>query len=213
MLTIPMQLPRSSDPSMSSAVLVIGRSGNVLTETVELLLAEGQSAGATNDFDNVLELFDATTLDTVVFGGMVPPDTKEALRTQLRAANPALDFIQGLAGIPGLIAAQVQATLTPAGDDLATVLYDSDERVLKLSFELPQVVRVTAFWATSLVPPEPKSTSKVIFNELLPPGSHAVPLRASVPDVASFIVVEAGAMVRPFTVGAMPRIDLLPPPT
>jgi hypothetical protein len=212
-LTIAMQSPRSSAPSTSSAVLVIGRSENVLSETVELLLADGRRAGATNDFDNVLELFDATTLNLVVFGGMVPPDTKEALRTQLREANPTLDVIQGLAGIPGLIAAQVQATLTPTGDAGATVTYDPDDRVLELSLKLRQVVRVTGFWATSLIPPEPKSTSKVIFNELLPPGSHAVPLPASIPDVASFIVVEAGAMVRPFTVGAIPRIDLLPQPS
>jgi hypothetical protein len=197
---------------MSSAVLVVGRSENVLAETVELLLADGQSAGATNDFDNVLALFDATELDTVVFGGMVPPDTKEALRARLRAANPEVEFIQGLAGIPGLIAAQIQANLTPTGDDGAAVTYDPADRMLKLSFKLPQVVRVTAFWATSLVPPEPKSTSALIFNELLQPGSHLLPLPASIPDVASFIVVDAGAMVRPFTVGAMPQIDLLPPP-
>ena len=208
-----MQSPRSSEPSISSAVLVIGRSENVLTETVELLLADGQSAGATNDFNNVLALFDATALDTVVFGGMVPPDTKEALRAQLRDASPEVEIIQGLAGIPGLIAAQVKASLTPTGDDGAAVAYDSDERVLKLSFDLPQVVRLTAFWATSLVPPEPKSTSKVVFNELLPAGRHVLPLPDSIPDVASFIVVEAGAVVRPFTVGPMPRIDLLPPPT
>jgi len=170
---------------MSSAVLVIGRSENVLTETVELLLADGRSAGATNDFNNVMELFDATTVDTVVFGGMMPPDTKEALRAQLRAANPEVDLIRCSS-----VAGRRQRRLDLCRDQPG----DTGEAL-----------------ATSLVPPEPSGTSKVIFNELLQPGSHVLLLPASIPDVASYIVVDAGTVVRPFTVGAMPRIELLPP--
>ncbi|MDQ2873446.1 MAG: hypothetical protein M3Y33_00865 [Actinomycetota bacterium] len=192
---------------------MIGRSENVLTGTVDILLADGQTAGATNDFDNVLALFDATSLNLVVFGGMVPPDTKEDLRARLRAANPDIGFVQGLAGIPGLIAAQVEAALAPTGDDTRSVTYDAGARVLKLSLQSPQAIRVTGFWATSLVPPEPASTSEVIFSERLQPGSHAVPLPASFPTVASFVVVHTGAMVHPFTVGPMPRMNILPPPT
>jgi hypothetical protein len=193
-------------------VVVIGRSENVLTETVTLLRAGGLRAGATNDFDSVLALFEPRSLNAVVFGGMVPPDTKEALRTQLRTANPEIDFVQGLAGIPGLIAAQIEAALAPAREGAASVTYTAGERTLRISLGSPQAVRVTGFWATILVPPEPESTSEVIFDEVLRAGIHTMPLPASFPSVASFIVVRVGIDTHVSTVGPMPRLELLAPP-
>jgi hypothetical protein len=216
MLTIPIQTADETDappPARRASVLVIGRSENVLSETVQILRANGQAAGATNDFQNVISLFEPTAVSAVVFGGMVPPDTKESLRAQLRAANARLEFIQGLAGIPGLIAAQVEAALAPALDDAATAGYDPVKRVIELTLDSPQRVRLVGFWGTSFVPPEPASTSEEIFNEELTAGRHSLPLPESFPNVGSFIVVRAGGLVQPFTVGPMPRIDLLPPPT
>src|SRR5580693_5194811 len=107
MLTLPIEADPQGRPE--SRVLVIGRSENVLSEAVQILRGQGQAAGASNDFAGVMNLFDMTAVDIVVFGGMVPPDTKELLRQQISGRNPAMTFIQGLAGIAGLIAAQVQA--------------------------------------------------------------------------------------------------------
>jgi hypothetical protein len=216
MLTIPIQTadgPDAPPPAPRAAVLVIGRSENVLSETVQILRDNGQSAGATNDFQNVLTLFEPTAVSAVVFGGMVPPDMKESLRAQLRAANAKIEFIQGLAGIPGLIAAQVEAALVPALDDAGTAGYDPARRVIELTLDSPQRVRLVGFWGTSFVPPEPASTFEEIFNEPLSSGRHVLPLPEWFPDVGSFVVVRAGSLVQVFTVGPMPRIDLLPPPT
>lgn len=93
-LTIPMQPadPSGSQKSASTAsVLVIGRSEKVLKETVELIQNNGRAAGATNDFDNVLTQFDIASLNIVVFGGMVPPETKEAL-----SSRPVLEAEAGV---------------------------------------------------------------------------------------------------------------------
>ena len=215
MLTIPLTVPDPSRPPASNTqtrVLVIGRSENVLIETVDILVANGLTAGATNDFDNVLTLFDATSLTLVVFGGMVPPDVKENLRTRLRTANPELGFVQGLAGIPGLVAAQVQAAVASGKANGISVSYDGDNRVLTLSLRESQPIQVVGFWATALTPPEPKSATEVLFDQVLPAGNHSVPLSPSFPTVASFIAVHAGADVDTFTVGPMPRMDILPPP-
>jgi hypothetical protein len=211
MLTIPVQHP-GGEQAAADAVLIIGRSENVLDETVQILRTAGTAAGATNDFQNVTSLFDPAALSTVVFGGMVPPETKEALRAELRTANADIEFIQGLAGMPGLIAAQVEAALEPAPDDSVTIGYDSEQRELQIELESPQRVRVVGFWGTSFVPPEPASASEVIFDTALPSGKHTMALPEEFPRVGSFVVVRAGAVVQPFTVGAMPRIDLLPPP-
>src|SRR5215510_3731864 len=104
MLTLPVQAGRAA-ADRPARILVIGRSESVLSEAVRILREKGHAAGATNEFGRTLDLFDAGQLDLVVFGGMVPPDAKEHLREQMSAQNPAVAFVQGYAGIPGLIAA------------------------------------------------------------------------------------------------------------
>src|SRR5262249_50559403 len=111
MLTLPVQAGRAA-ANRPARILAIGRSESVLSELVTILREKGHAAGATNEFDRTLGLFDAGQLDLVVFGGMVPPDTRDHLREQISARNPAVAFVQGYAGIPGLIAAQVQAALS-----------------------------------------------------------------------------------------------------
>lgn len=207
MLTIPMQTadPSGSEISASTSVLVIGRSEKVLGAAVDLLRNNGRAAGATNDFDNVLTQFDIASVDVVVFGGMVPPETKEALRTNLAAANPTITFVQGLAGIPGLLAAQVEAALVPSRRHPESTKYNGDSRTVTIALQSAQNVRVIGFWHTAFVPPDPKSTSEIIFDGTMDAGTHTMPLPASIPTAASFIVVHIGTDVHPFVVGPMPR--------
>ena len=171
MLTLPIEATPESRPE--SRVLIIGRSENVLSEAVQTLRLMGHAAGTSNDFANVVDLFDMTAVDIVVFGGMVPPDTKELLRQQISDRNPAMTFVQGFAGIAGVIVAQVQATLT--GDAYAqaglAVTYDPRTRTVDLHLDRPADVQVVAWWATSFTPPEPRSTSLVLLDEGLRPAS------------------------------------------
>ena len=205
MLTLPIQA--APEARQATRVLIIGRSESVLHETTAILRREGYAAGASNDFAGVLDLFDMAAVDIVVFGGMVPPRTKEHLRKQISDRNPATAFVQGLAGIPGLIAAQVQAART--GDASAqtgpAVTYDPRARVVNLHLDRPQNTRVVAWWATSFTPPEPRSTSRVLVDARLPAGRHAVTLPGEVPPRASFVTVTAGDAVQALIVGPMPE--------
>jgi hypothetical protein len=187
-------------------VLIIGRSENVLSETVQILRLSGYAAGASNDFADVMDLFDMTAVDLVVFGGMVPPDTKELLRKQISDRNSTMAFVQGFAGIAGVIVAQVQAALTPdasARTGLA-VSYDPGTRTVDLHLDRPQDVQVIAWWGTSFTPPEPRSTSLVLVDARLPAGEHSVALPGVIPPQASFVTVAAGEAVQALIVGPMP---------
>jgi hypothetical protein len=213
-LTQPVAQSGSRPSPSTSSILVIGRSEKVLGVAVEQIRSNGRAAGATNDFDNVLARFDPASLDVVVFGGMVPPKTKEALRTDLATANPAITFVQGLAGIPGLIAAQVEAALVQYRRPPESIAYDGAGRAVTIVLRSAEKVRVVGFWHTAFVPPDPESTSELILDATLGAGTHTVPLPAYIPTVASFIVVHVGADVRSFVVGPMPRgTTLAPPPT
>lgn len=208
MLTLPIEAGPEARPQ--SRVLIIGRSENVLSETVRILRRGGYAAGASNDFADAAVLFDMATVDIVVFGGMVPPDTKERLRQQISDRNPAMTFVQGFAGIPGVIAAQVQAART--GLD---VTYDPRTRSVDLHLDRPQDVRVVAWWATSFTPPQPRSTSLVLVDARLPAGQHTVTLPEEIPSQASFVTVTAGDAAQAFIVGSMPAgttMASFPPP-
>jgi hypothetical protein len=193
-------------------ILVVGRSPSVLVDAVEILRGKGYSADATNQFDHVLDDYDAHDIGIVVFGGMVPADTKQYLRQQIAERNADVRFVQGLAGIAGLIAAQVEGVITAGEPADSDVVYDEERRSVHLT--LHQAARVTAeaWWATSFTPPEPRSTSMQVLDAELDAGSHSIALPAEVPSLASFLAVTIGSAVRTFTVGAMPQrvTDMVP---
>lgn len=184
--------------------LVVGRSPSVLVATVDVLRAKGYSADATNQFDQVLDDYDVTDLDVLVFGGMVPADTKQQLREDISERNPHVTFVQGLAGIPGLIAAQVQAVTSAETLDGGEVVYDAAQRSVQLTLNDSAPVTVEAWWLTSFVPPEPKSASMCVFDGRLDAGPHVIPLPDRVPSEASFAGVTIGSFAHVFTVGPMP---------
>lgn len=174
-------------------VLIVGRSQLVLDTSVELLSERGYRAQATREFDNITGQFDARELDVVVFGGQVAPDQKTEIRDTLVAVNPDLTFLQGLAGIPELIVDQVEAAAT---DDVLipgqAPTYDADKRAIGLSLFAPLEVTVTAYWATSMVPPDPGSESVVLAAGPLAPGEHTFVVPDSVALDAAFATVRAG---------------------
>ena len=189
----------------SARILVVGRSPGVLVDTVEILRSKGYSADATNQFDQALDDYDVTNIDVLGFGGMVPADTKQYLREEIGERNPHVTFVQGLAGIAGLIAAQVEEVVAPSEPDDGQLIYDAARRSVELTLNGSMHVSVHAWWATSYTPPEPKSTSMEVFDGELNKGFHSIPLPDRVPFEASFATVAVGSPVRVFTVGAMPN--------
>ena len=183
-------------------VLIIGRSPSVILEVVEILRGRGFDADATNQFDSALTAYDTPNLDIVVFGGAVPPQTKQHLREEIARVNDHVVFVQGLVGIAGVIVAQVEGVSREDGNVIA---YDAAARTVRLTLPGAAPVVVDAWWATSFLPPEPTSTSMTVTDSELDQGDHTVQLPAEVPTVASFVTVRAGSAVRAFAVGPLPE--------
>ena len=183
------------------SVLLIGKSQLVLSESVAGLLDLGYNAEATNDFADITGRIDARTLDLIVFGGQVPPDRKVELTEQIGAIKPQVIFVQGLAGIPGLIINQVQgAFASDHHDPTRAPAYAPDERSIRLTLATPANVKVTAWWQTSFVPPDPKSDSLVLLDDRLAGGDHTVPLPDHVPPNAAFATVKIDAAIYAFSI-------------
>jgi hypothetical protein len=195
----PQQGAHTTTTDLQYAVLVIGRSQVVLDTTVGLLRDRGYTAQASNDFELITAQADPRTLDAVVLGGQIPPAKKAEMREQISAVNPAVRFVQGLAGIPGLIADQVAGAR--AGDQVIpgqAPFYNAAAKAIALSLYAPLDVRVTAYWITELIPPDPKSDSLVLHDGPLRTADHAFEIPDTVSLDAAFATVSAGAAIWSF---------------
>jgi hypothetical protein len=187
------------------SVLLIGKSQLVLDESVAGLRDLGYKAEATNDFTDITARFDVKEIDLVVFGGQVPPDRKAELREEIGASNPRVIFVQGLAGIPGLIINQVQGAFTANHQDPTRALtYTPDDRTIRLTLAEPANVKVTLWWQTSFVPPDPKSDSLLLLDDRLAGGDHAIPVPEHVPPKAAFATVKMDAAIYAFSLATGP---------
>jgi hypothetical protein len=177
----------------TKSVLIAGRSPEVLDTTLALLTERGYRAHVTSEFDDITARFDADALDIVVFGGQVTPDQKAEMRSALADVNPDLEFLQGLAGIPGLLVDQVDGAVageTPIPGQAP--IYDPGAGEIKIALFAPLAIKVIVYWITELVPPNPKSASAVVVDDTLPPGEHRVAIPESVSLDAAFATVRAG---------------------
>lgn len=206
----------TSDKQQQS-VLVIGRSQLVLDDALVGLQQLGYTAQATNDFSSdITGRFDFTGIDLVLLGTQVPPDREASLKEEIGAINPAVVFIEGLGGIPGLIVNQVRAAFAAEYQDPARPpTYTADHRSIRLTLADPADVTVTLFWRTSIVPPDPKSDSLVLMDDRLASGDHTIVIPDHVfneptapeevivrPSQAVFATVQVDAAIFNFSIAA-----------
>jgi hypothetical protein len=196
------------------SVLLLGASQRVLDDCVAALRDLGYTAQGTSDFfSDIAGRFDVTYIDLVSLGGLVPPDRKAELKEQIGAINPRVIFLDSLAGIPGLVASQVQEAFTTDRQDPAQApAYTPGDRSIRLTLADPAAVKVTVWWRTSLIPPDPKSDSLVLLDDRLASGGHTIPVPDHIPPLAAtpsgprpaawFATVQVDAAIYNFSIAA-----------
>jgi hypothetical protein len=198
------------------SVLVFGKSQLVLDDTVAGLRDLGYTAQATNDFfSDITGQFDIREIDLVVLGTQVPLNRQAELKEEIGAINPRVIVLDSLGGIPGLIASQVQEAFTADRQDPAQApAYTPGDRSIRLTLQDPAAVKVTVWWRTSIVPPDPKSDSLVLLDDRLASGHHTIPVPDHVflpprrspnspnPPLAVFAGVQVGTAIYNFSIAA-----------
>jgi hypothetical protein len=175
----------------------------------------GYTAQGTNDFlSDINGRFDVTHIDLVALGHLIPPDRKAELKEQIGAINPQVIYLDPpLAGIPGLIASQVQEAFNADHQDPAHApTYMPGDRSIRLTLADPAAVKVTVYWRTALIPPDPKSDSLVLLDEQLPRADYKIPVPGHIPPETAtptgprpaewFATVQAGAAIYNFSIAA-----------
>jgi hypothetical protein len=183
------------------SVLILGRSQLVIDDAIAGLRDLGYTAQATNDFADITGRYDVEHIDMVVFGGQVPPSREAELKQQIRTIKPQSIFVQGLAGIPGLIVNLVQGAFTAEHrDPTHAPTYTPDERTIRLTLAEPRDVKVTLWWTTAMVPPDPKSDSLVVLDDRVAAGDHTIPIPDHIPPKRAFATVQVDAAIYNFSI-------------
>ncbi|MFF2274546.1 hypothetical protein [Agromyces sp. NPDC058126] len=173
----------------------------MLVDTVAMLRERGYGANASNQFDQLLDDYDLREVDLVIFGGMVPPEKKERLQTEIRNLNPRVTFMQGLGGVAPLLVAQVEEFFSDAAPGIE---FDATSRVIHLKLDDVAPVVVEGIWGT-FVPPEPVGHTVTAFEGELGAGEHEIPIPDEVPFESSFATTRVGNRVSVMQIGATPQ--------
>ncbi len=161
-------------------ILIIGRSPDALDGMRSMLEQKGHTVETTHDFDNIPDRYRLEDFDLITMGGKVSPETKEHIMTAATARKNTMQFVQGMAGIPGLVVDQIEGELAADLRDSAHApTFQASTRTFTLS--LPKPSRVLTF-----IPPNPGSDSHVLCNEILAAGTHTVSVPADIPMQSSF---------------------------
>ncbi|MFF3686655.1 oxidoreductase [Streptomyces sp. NPDC002187] len=176
-------------------VLLIGARVNVLAKLAAALRTIGIGAEIAHDADTVPPE-ELRTYGAVAFGRAVGEDERAAVRAAFeRAAAPAA-YVEGLAPIIPLLVAQIEHALDrspleqrrltglSATADGAEVEVTSECRVQLVAYRLDRLYR---------------SHTQQLFDGMLEPGRHLIPLDAKTAKGQSFVVARAtgGVLVAP----------------
>jgi hypothetical protein len=78
--------------------------------------------------------------------------------------------------------------------------YTPDDRSIRLVLADPAEVKVTVWWQTSYVPPDPKSELLLLLDDQLGGGDDAIPVPDRVPPKAAFATVQIDSAIYAFSI-------------
>jgi hypothetical protein len=171
-------------------VLLVGKRERVLDRLADALRAEGLQVREETDFDRVRTNVDGSTVDVLALGRAVTGARRERLIAALRARNPALRVVDGLAPITPLLVAQVQEALTTPGIDsriVAAAGVEIADRSVAISLRRAADVTVVYHRLDALY----RAYEQPLHSGPLGRGNHWFPVKGTVTRGERFLVVRA----------------------
>ncbi|MGH8824351.1 MAG: hypothetical protein ACRDVN_07740 [Jiangellaceae bacterium] len=171
-------------------VLLVGKRAQVLDRLADALRAEGLQVRQETDLDRIRTHVDVSTVDVLALGRAVTGARREELVAALRARNPALRVVDGLAPITPLLVAQIQEALTAPGMEsriVAAAGVEVSDRSVAISLRRPADVTVVYHRLDSLY----RAHEQLLHSGPLGRGHHWFPVKGTVTRGERFLVVRA----------------------
>lgn len=129
-------------------VLLVGKRVRVLDELGTALRAAGMVVREETDVDRATTGIDGGSVDILALGRTFTGAKRERIVAALRAQNPQLRVVDGLAPIPELMVAQVQEVVTAPNHDtrvIGAAAYEKSDNSLVMILRRAAHVDVTLF--------------------------------------------------------------------
>lgn len=184
----------------SARVLLVGKRARVLDRLADALRHEGMQVREDTDLEHARTHVDGSTVDVVALGRAVAGPRRETLVSALKARNPAIKVVDGLAPITPLLVAQVQEALTDPGPDYRLVtaagILPGDDQVV-LALRRPATVAIVLHRLDTLY----RAHETRIHEGPLGRGRHLFPTRNRSTRGERFLVVRADGQTTVHPVG------------
>jgi hypothetical protein len=124
----------TADSTLNGRVLLVGKRARILDHLADSLTRMGLHVREETDVDRARMQIDGATIDVLAVGRAIKPAKRDELYQTLKAKNPRLQLVQGLAPITPLLVAQIEEALTSPSRDARVVgsahMEISNERVV-----------------------------------------------------------------------------------
>ncbi|PSL03227.1 hypothetical protein CLV30_108139 [Haloactinopolyspora alba] len=171
-------------------VLLVGKRVRVLDELGTALRAVGMVVREETDVDRATTGIDGASVDVLALGRTFTGSKRDRIVTALRAQNPRLKVVEGLAPIPELMVAQVrEAVGTPDRDNriVGAAAYERGDNSIVLILRRAANLDVTLY----RLDPMYRVHRLEAFTGPLGPGKQRLPLGRRVGRGERFLVVQA----------------------
>jgi hypothetical protein len=180
-------------------VLLVGKRARVLNQLADALKREGMTVTQETELDQLERRIDASTVDVVALGRGVRGSRREAIVNGLRARNPSLRVVDGLAPITPLLVAQIQEALnTPARESRIVSSASIEPGDRRVSLTLRRKANVTV--DLHRLDPLYRAHRERVHDGPLNPGRHILPTKGRVTAGERFIVIRADRQTTVHTV-------------
>ncbi|HEX2362644.1 MAG TPA: hypothetical protein VHI11_11265 [Jiangellaceae bacterium] len=170
-------------------VLLVGKRARVLDRLADALRREGLHVRQETE-DRAGSLVGGDTVDVVALGRAVTGNRRDTIVRELRARNPSLRVVDGLAPITPLLVAQIQEALTVPSREPPIIIsagVDPSDRSVLLRLRRQANVTVDLYRLDLLY----RAHEEHVHSGPLNRGSHVLPTKGRVTAGERFVVVRA----------------------
>jgi len=170
--------------------LLVGKHARVLDRLADALRREGLHVRQETELDRAGTSLDGGTVDVVALGRAVTGARRQTIISALRASNPSLRVVDGLAPITPLLVAQIQEALGADSKEqgiVSAVGIDHADLRVSLTLRRPANVTVDLYRLDYLY----RAHEERVHSGPLDRGHHLLPTRSRVTAGERFLVIRA----------------------
>jgi hypothetical protein len=190
----------TADPPLNGRVLLVGKRARILDQLADSLVQLGLHVREETDVERARTQVDGAAVDVLAVGRAIKASHRDALVRTLRAKNPRLRVVEGLAPITPLLVAQIEEALTTPAREVrlvGTAALETINRRVVVTLRRPAEASVDLHRLDLLY----RAHQMQVYRGPLERGRNYLPISGRFHRGERFLVVRAGGETSVHAVG------------